>query len=259
MKLEELDAKIDEARKKIKGVEDKKVLEEVFDKSTLLTLWELANKGTIDLLWGVIKTGKEANVFLGEAKNRYIAVKIHRITTSNYKNMLRYLDGDPRFRGIRRSKRSAVYTWVKKEFKNLEEAYKAGVTVPKPLGFKNNVLVMEFIGKERRPYIMLKDAFLENPGEVFEEIVKYMKLLYCDAHLVHSDLSEYNVMMEEGRPVLIDLSHAVTRSHPMAEEYLRRDVGNIVRFFSGYLDLDFSQVFDKVTRCEDGVRKDTQG
>ncbi|MFQ5815664.1 MAG: serine protein kinase RIO [Candidatus Hydrothermarchaeaceae archaeon] len=259
MKLEELEARADEARRKIKGLEDLKVASEVFDTSTLLTLYYLANKGTIEVLRGVIKTGKESNVFLAEVKGRSVAVKIHRITTSNYRNMLRYLDGDPRFRGIKRSKRSVVYTWVQKEFKNLERALRAGVAVPRPMVYKNNVLVMEFLGKRKRPYPMLKEAAIEDPEVVFEEILKSMNLLYCRANLVHSDLSEYNILMKESEPVLIDMSHAVVREHPLAGDYLKRDVGNVVRFFGRYLDLDFPQVFDRVTRCDDGVREDTEG
>ncbi len=253
MKLEELDAKVDEARKKVKGLDDQKVASDVFDKSTLLTLYYLANKGTIDTLGGEIKTGKESSVFLAEAKGKSLAVKIHRITTSDYRNMLRYLDGDPRFRGIRKNKRSVVFMWVQKEFKNLTRATKAGVPAPRPIGFKNNVIVMEFIGKDKRSYPMLKDAVIEDPEAAFKDTLKAMNRLYCRANLVHSDLSEYNILMKGDKPVIIDMSQAVVREHPRAEEYLKRDVANIVRFFGKYLDLDYSEVFDRVTRCEDGV------
>jgi RIO kinase 1 len=253
MKLEEIEAKADKARKKIKGLEDLKVASEVFDKSTLLTLYYLANKGIIEVLRGTIKTGKESNVFLAETKGRSLAVKIHRVTTSNYKKMLEYLDGDPRFRGIKRSKRSVVYIWVRKEFKNLVRASKAGVSVPKPIGYRNNVLVMSFIGKQKLPYPMLKDAVLRDPVAVFNEILEFMNRLYCHAHLVHSDLSEYNILMRGDKPVLIDLSHAVVRDHPLAEEYLKRDIENIVRFFGRYFDLEFSEIHDRVTRCNDEV------
>ena len=57
-KISKLDKKIDQMRKRVKGVEDYKIHDEVFDRITMLTLCDLANKGAIDLLHGTIKTGK---------------------------------------------------------------------------------------------------------------------------------------------------------------------------------------------------------
>ncbi len=248
--IEKLDVKIDELRKKNKGVEDKKVASEVFDKSTLLTLYELANKGAIDLLYGVIKTGKESNVFLGRGKKgEPLAVKIHRITTSDYKSMIRYIDGDRRFRGIKKTKRSIVYTWVKKEFKNLKVARECGVAVPKPIVYKNNVLVMEFVGENEISSPMLKSCWLKNPDKVLKKIVEYMKKLYCRGNLVHSDLSEYNILIKDEQPVFIDLSQAVVKEHPMAQEFLKRDVANIAKYFRKYIPVDESEILSYVTKC----------
>jgi len=249
--IERLDAEIDEIRKKIKGVEDFKVASEVFDKSTLLTLYELANKGAIDLLYGVIKTGKESNVFLGKGKKgESLAVKIHRITTSDYKSMIRYIDGDYRFRGIKKSKRSIVYTWVKKEFKNLKVAGECGVAVPKPIAYKNNVLIMEFIGEDEISSPMMRSYWLKNPNKMLKKVVEYMKKLYCEGSLVHSDLSEYNILIKDEQPVFIDLSQAVVKEHPMAQEFLKRDVANIARFFRKYMPVDESGILSYITTCE---------
>jgi RIO kinase 1 len=230
-KISRLDLKIDEMRKKIKGVEDYKILDEVFDKSTLLSLYYLANKGVIDLLYGTIKTGKESNVFLGKKDEKELAVKIHRVGTSDYKAMLKYINGDQRFRGIKRRRRSVVYTWVKKEFKNLNRARECKVRVPRPIAYRNNVLVMEFIGRGGRAYPMLKDVRPKRQGRVYKEILGFMKKLYCKGNLVHADMSEYNILMKGNKPVLIDLSAAVVRDHPLAEEFLKRDVANIARYF----------------------------
>ncbi len=257
--LEYLEAKADEARRKIRGLEELKVASEVFDRSTLLSLYELVNKGVFEVLMGPIKTGKESHVLLAQKGRRYMAVKIHRIATSNYRNMLSYIEGDPRFRDIRKSRRGVIYTWVTKEYKNLGSAYEAGIAVPKPLAYKNNVLAMEFIGKGRRPYPMLKDAELDHPEGVFQAIVEATHGLYCRANLVHSDLSEYNVLMRGEEPVLIDLSHAVVREHPLAEEYLVRDVEHICKFFGKYFPTDANRILERVRSCEDGVRQDTHG
>lgn len=244
-KIARLDRQIDEMKKKVKGDEDFKIIDAVFDKSTLLSLYYLANKGVIDLLYGTIKTGKESNVFLGKKGKRNLAVKIHLVGTSDYRSMLKYLDGDPRFKGIKRSRRSVVYMWVKKEYKNLRRAYECGVRVPKPIAYRNNVLVMEFIGRRGRPYPMLKEIDPPNPKEVYREILENVKKLYCIGKLVHSDLSEYNILMKGNYPVIIDLSAAVLRDHPLAEEFLRRDIANIARFF----DEDADEAMRFVREC----------
>ncbi|MEK6976778.1 MAG: serine protein kinase RIO [Candidatus Hydrothermarchaeota archaeon] len=249
-RLSRLDRKIDAARKRIKGVEDRRVASEVFDKATLLTLYDLANRGVIDLLYGVIKTGKEANVLKGYGKGgEPLAVKIHLVGTRNYRAMLKYIDGDYRFKGVKRSTRSVVYTWVKKEFKNMERALEAGVKVPMPIAYKNNVLVMDFIGRGEVPAPMLKHVFPAEPDRLYRKVLGYMRALYCRAGLVHADLSEYNILMRDGTPYIIDLSQAVVIEHPQAQEFLRADVRNMANYFRSYLEVDEGEMLKYITDC----------
>jgi RIO kinase 1 len=233
--LSKLDHELDNLRKRITGLEDLKVSEDVFDRSTLLTLYELANKGYIAVLYGAIKTGKESNVFLSEdVDGKRYAVKIHRILTSDFKTMIKYIVDDRRFKKIKKSKRSIIFTWVEKEFKNLKTAFDAGVIVPQPTVSKNNVLIMEFVGEGTLAAPMLKDTKLDT-DRVYEEVIENVKKLY-NADLVHGDLSEYNILMHRNQPVIIDLSQAVPRSHPLANELLERDIKNISRFFGKKFD-----------------------
>jgi RIO kinase 1 len=58
-----------------------------------------------------------------------------------------------------------------------------------------------------------------------------MKLIYQKAELVHSDLSEYNIMKLDRKLVFFDFGSAVSTLHPLAEEFLKRDISNINRFF----------------------------
>lgn len=243
-----LDRELEKLRKKIKGLDDYKVSSEVFDKSTLLTLYYLANKGYIDILNGVIKTGKEANVFFGEGrKGEALAVKIHRITTGDYRAFLKYIEGDPRFRDIKKSRRRVIYTWVRKEYVNLRRAKEVRVRVPEAVAYRNNVLIMGFVGKDGVPAPMLKEYDMKDPEAMLEEVLRQVERLYRKAHLVHADLSEYNILVHRRRPVLIDLSQAVVREHPAADAFLRRDVSNLVRFFKDFLEVNEEDVYGRVT------------
>jgi RIO kinase 1 len=246
-KILKLDKKIDQMRKRVKGIEDYKIHDEVFDRTTLLTLYDLANKGVIDLLYGTIKTGKEANTFLGKRGDENLAVKIHRTGNRDYSMMMAYIDGDHRFEDIKKSKskRTMVKLWVKKEFKNLKSASEH-IRVPEPLASKNNVIVMEFLGDGNVPSPMLKNAKIKDPKEVFKKIKRDIKRLYKKAGLVHADLSEYNILMMKDEPIMIDFAQAVANDHPRGEEFLRRDVSNITRFFQKYFKIDEEKVFSEI-------------
>lgn len=213
--------------------EEEAALEEVFDKATLMTIYTLINRGIIDRMFGAVKSGKEAKIYWALAPDgKELAVKIYLTVTAEFKRgMLPYIKGDIRFKNVRSGTRALIYAWAEKEFKNLTLAHQAGVRVPKPHAVKNNVLVVEFIGEKGVPAPLLKEVELENPEEVYLELLEAVRLLYRKAELVHGDLSEYNIMYFKGKPVLFDLSQAVLLSHPLADELLRRDLRNLNRFF----------------------------
>lgn len=209
------------------------VMEEVFDQSTLMTIYDLLNRGVIKRIHGVVKAGKESRVYRGvDSEGRDLAIKIYLITSAEFRRgMLPYILGDPRFRRVKRDTRSLVYAWTQKEFKNLKRAEEAGVRVPKPVSFKNNVLVMEFIGERGQPAPILKDQPPKRPKAMYRRILEYVKTLHRRAGLVHGDLSEYNIMNWSEEPVIFDVSQSVLLEHPMADELLRRDLKNINGYF----------------------------
>jgi len=232
----EFDRNLNELGIRIKDANDRKVWGSCIDDSTLRALYYFAKRGMIQSYGGVVNAGKEANVFHAISPDgAEIAVKIYRITSSDFKAMDDYIVGDPRFTNIKRDKRSIVFAWTKKEFKNLTKATEVGVSVPKPIAYEKNVLLMEFIGVDGIAAQKIKDVERElNKTEImatFEEIVGYIRTLYRDAKLVHSDLSEYNILYFGGL-VLIDMAQAVPLEHPKAEQFLQRDVDNIVNFYS---------------------------
>ncbi|BAM70162.1 kinase [Methanothermobacter sp. CaT2] len=221
-----------EAVKRLKGVEDRRVGSEVFDELTLKTLYKLANSGYLAVLNGAVSTGKEANVFKGITDtDDFVAVKIYRVATSDFKKMQYYIQGDPRFKVRTTNRRQLVQAWVNKEFRNLKRALEAGVRVPEPVTARDNVLIMEFIGKDGVPAPTMRDAPPEDPEEALETIIEYMHRLYKGARLVHGDLSFFNILNHCGEPVIIDVSQAMVLDHPLAGELLERDIENIIRDF----------------------------
>jgi RIO kinase 1 len=229
---------------------ERATLEEVFDKATFMVIYQLLNSGVLYEVHGVVNAGKEARVYWGKNKEgKDLAVKIYLTASAEFKKgMLKYIEGDYRFKGVKRDTRSLIFTWAQKEFRNLEQAYRAKVRVPKPVAVKNNVLVMEFIGKNGVNAPSLKEQAPSDPEKVYEVLLTYVKRLYRKAELVHGDLSEYNIMMWKGKPVIFDIAQAVPTSHPMAEFFLRRDLTNVNRFFSrlGIKVLSVDEAYKKV-------------
>jgi RIO kinase 1 len=214
-----------------KDSETYKIMERAFDSSTLLTLLHMMNTGAFDIFGGVVSTGKEANIFNALNKDgRYVAIKIYRLATSDFKSMHRYLAADPRFEGISNDKRAVISSWASREFRNLKRAVEAGVPAPKPIDQERNVLVMEFLGKKGTPYPRMKDTCPKDPDKAFDSLINSVKLLYQKAKLVHSDLSEYNVLLAP-KPVLIDFSLGTDIRNPMADELLARDIEKLVKYF----------------------------
>ncbi|HLC45895.1 MAG TPA: serine protein kinase RIO [archaeon] len=246
-RAEKLDALRLFKSKRVKDPEkDRAIRSEVFDEHTVNAVDALIRKKVIDCLSGVIATGKEANVFLAfTLGSEPVAVKIYKLETSSFHSMSKYILGDPRFENIKRDRRSIVFNWCKKEFRNLQKATDAGVRVPMPLAFKDNVLVMEFIGSydaktdKATPAWPLKNTPIPKGQEqvVFEKVVEFIARLFYKAQLVHGDLSEYNVLVRidsKGKlePVLIDIGQGVLTSHPLAQELIDRDIEKTAGFFS---------------------------
>lgn len=225
---------LDELGRRRKSSDDLKVENDVLDTQTLMGLYKLSAKGKLDALGGVINAGKEASVFFAQRDGRDIAVKIYMITTNNFNAMKDYILADRRFVGVKRDKRHIIFAWARKEYKNLQSAARAGVRVPEVYDCYQNILTMEFLGKDEVPYPQLKDVPLseQDAKDVVETLLEYVSLLYHRAKLVHGDLSEYNVLIdpETHEPIVIDMGQGVLTDHPRAEELLERDVGNIVRY-----------------------------
>ena len=209
---------------------DRRVFDAVFDRLTLLSLYKLMKNGVIDTLDFPIARGKEAHVFHGSSESGPVAVKIFHTSNAVFKNLVQYIEGDPRFTGLKRRHRDLVDIWVRKEFRNLSRLEKWGLAVPKPLGVHKNILVMEYLGTDIAPSPRLKDVEVNDAKAVYDELLEFLAISWQKANMVHGDFSPYNIMWHGDKPVVIDVGQAVVQSHPKSQEFLVRDVTRLVEW-----------------------------
>ncbi len=230
---------------------ERKIETGVFDRHTLLVLSRFIKRKVFESLDYPISTGKEADVFHATTLDgRNLAVKIFRIETSTFRSMEDYLISDPRFKGITDNKFDIVSAWARKEFKNLQIMEMAGVHSPHPLICNSNVLVMEFLGTGGMAYSTLVQVGSDSPESDSRAILDDIKRMYL-AGLVHADISEYNIMMTDKGPYIIDAGQGVVVKHPKALEFLKRDITNVVRYFNKYdgIKLDADKEYDAMIKA----------
>ena len=136
------------------------------DPSTRLEISRAINNGLIERLNGVVKEGKEAVIYHAdrgrESEGFDVAVKVFK-RIQEFRARGDYVDGDPRyakssFRSV--GPRDQLALWTEKEFRNLVRAHRAGVPVPTPLHFRENVLFMRFLGSDGWPAPQLRELNL---------------------------------------------------------------------------------------------------
>ena len=210
---------------------DRRVFDQVFDRLTLMALYKLMKSGIIDTLDFPVARGKEAHVFHGTSLDgKPVAVKIFHTSNAVFKNLVQYIEGDPRFTGLRRKHRDLVEVWVRKEYRNLNRLARWGLNVPKALGVHKNVLVMEYMGSEASPSPKLREVAVPVPEEVVDDLLHFLAVSWQRANLVHGDFSPYNILWHNERACVIDVGQAVVDSHPKAQEFLVRDVTRLVEW-----------------------------
>jgi RIO kinase 1 len=213
--------------------------------------WLVTELAAVDAELGILKTGKEAEVFLlrrfvpGTDRSCLLAAKRYR--SAEHRMFHRdsgYLEGR-RTRESRVSRAAAGRTgfgrqaiaglWANAEFGALGRLHSAGVPVPYPAQILGTELLLEFIGDpdgtaaprlaETRP------AGAELAG-LWEQLVEAVVVL-ARSGLAHGDLSAYNLLVHDGRLVMIDLPQVVdVIANPQGGSFLDRDASNIARWFT---------------------------
>lgn len=218
----------------------------------------------VDDVLGLLKTGKEAEVFIVErrtpdgGRRALLAHKRYRPTKVSTKGELEAL-GFTRARGFtndvvyhegrrfRRSreqravermtdygKRVLAERWPGQELEVLTRAHEAGVTVPYPVEFTGDGMLMQLIGDERGAAPRLINARLTHAEveQAFDQLLEELSLL-TRASLVHADLSPFNVLWWQGRLWLIDFPQAVDLvNNPHGFDLLHHDVTTMCTWFT---------------------------
>ena len=209
-----------------------KTYKNVFDEFTLRNLFVLQSKGVFHDLESPISIGKEANIFSAFKKDKTrVILKIYRLETADFNKMYTYIRTDPRFQGLKKQRRKVIFAWCKREYRNLMLLDKV-VQVPKPYAFKDNILIIEYIG-DKLISRKLKDAIPKDLRKFFNAVILGMKKIYKLGY-VHADLSEFNILNDKEKPVFIDVSTLTPLEDPNSGDYLDRDIKNICRFFRKY-------------------------
>jgi RIO kinase 1 len=214
-----------------KEADQRKLLDEFFDHATLRAISRLITQGQFAQLDYPISTGKEGGVFRATVPDGFRAVKVYRIGNAVLKRLPAHA-----LEALRREASAGNYgrlvtAWTRREHTILHRLFDAGVRCPQPFGYLRNVLVMDFIGTDGLPASRLQAVSLDDPQSIHDDLIVQVRHMVNDARLVHGDLSPYNVLLHEGRPVLIDVAQSIEADHPQARELLERDVANFAKYF----------------------------
>jgi len=210
-------------------------------------LQPLVDDGLIDEVISRLMSGKEADIFIVRCGAQVRCAKVYKDAVKrSFKKAAQYQEGR-KVRSGRRArameKRSSYgrkqqeEVWQNAEVDALSRLAAAGVRVPQTYGCVDGVLLMELI-KDKTGEVAprLGDVVLsaEQALEDHALMMHYVKLMLC-AGLVHGDLSEFNVLVDEDGPVIIDLPQAVdAAANNNAHVMLARDVNNMTRYYAEF-------------------------
>jgi RIO kinase 1 len=207
----------------------------------------LVDDGLVDEVISQLMSGKEATVYKVRCGDEIRCAKVYKDAAKrSFKKAVQYQEG----RKVRNSRRARAMekgskfgrqqqedTWQNAEVDALYKVAAAGVRVPKPYGCFDGVLLMELITDDEgdvAPRLndvgMSAEQALEDHAVVMQDVVKML----C-AGLIHGDLSEFNVLVDEYGPVIIDLPQAVdAAANNNAKSMLERDVRNMTEYYGQF-------------------------
>jgi RIO kinase 1 len=207
----------------------------------------LVENGLVDEVIRPLMSGKEADVFVVRCGSEIRCAKVYKEAENRaFKQAVQYQEG----RKVRNSRRARAMekgskfgreeqeeVWQSAEVSALYKLAAIGVRAPQPYGCYDGVLLMELItyGEEDiaprlNDVSMSKEQSLEDHATMMD----YARRMLC-AGIVHGDLSEFNVLVDDFGPVIIDLPQAVdAAANNNAKRMFERDVNNITNYYGMY-------------------------
>jgi RIO kinase 1 len=212
--------------------------------------WVVTEFAAIDTEFGILKTGKEADVHLvhrgvpGGAESLLAAKRYRSAEHRMFQRDAGYQEGrrTRRTRDTRALARRSTYgrdlqsgQWASAEFAALGTLWQAGAPVPYPVQLSGTELMLEFIGDDdgtAAPRLAQVRPAPDELADLFEQCVAAMRLLARTGY-AHGDLSAYNLLLHDGRLVMIDLPQVVDLvANPRGPEFLHRDCENVCAWFA---------------------------
>jgi len=210
-------------------------------------LQPLVEDGMIDEVISQLMSGKEAEVYVVRCGDEVRCAKVFKEASKrSFKQAVQYQEGR-KVRNTRRARAMSKKTqygqkeqenaWLNAEVEALYQLASAGVRVPKPYGFIDGVLLMELITDAEGFVAPRLDDVTLSPEEAkiwHQQVIEEVVRMLC-AGLVHGDLSEFNVLLDEQGPVIIDLPQAVNAAgNNSASMMLERDVNTMRAYFGRF-------------------------
>lgn len=201
----------------------------------------------IDEVLSQLMSGKEADVYVVRSGSKIRAAKVYKEAAKrSFKKAVTYQEG----RKVRNSRRARAMekgskfgrqqqedTWQNAEVDALQRVARAGVRVPDTFGCIEGVLLMELITDEEgnvAPRLDDVSMSAEQAVEDHDVMMQYVARMLC-AGVIHGDLSEFNVLVDEYGPVVIDMPQAVNAAaNNNAEAMLKRDVNNMTKYYGQF-------------------------
>lgn len=195
-----------------------------FEAYDLLALKAFVERGSVNALGEVIGTGKESIVYgaKGGITDRQIAVKLHREGKTSFKQVRvkRGTAGERRHLSWLYAARLAA----RKEYDALIKLYPYA-SVPEPIDYNRHAIVMSMVSGQQ-----LAHAKLGEPDWYLEEILEQVQKIYMMG-IIHGDLSEFNIFIDPEGCQIIDWPQFITIDHANANEILKHDIENILKYF----------------------------
>ncbi|KXI27401.1 PA4780 family RIO1-like protein kinase [Paraglaciecola hydrolytica] len=207
----------------------------------------LVDDGLVDEVLYQLMSGKEATVYAVRCGEEIRCAKVYKEAMQrSFKKAAQYQEG----RKVRSTRRARAMekgskfgrkqqedAWQNTEVEALFKLAKAGVRVPQPYGCYDGVLLMELITDEQgdvAPRLNDVQMSAEQAIEDHLQVMHYVKQMLCIG-LVHGDLSEFNVLVDDYGPVIIDLPQVVdAAANNNAFSMLQRDVRNMSEYYGQY-------------------------